>query len=1244
MIKLLHKKIIISALFCFQGIAMLTAQTSEQTINDNLTNDDRVKEFSMESVKGTPSLIKMNTVETTLSLSETPAFLQSVLDLEATTTFEATRTSSAAKGVKVTVFQQYNNGIKVEHGVFKAISIKNIVQGFTAEYYNLASISATPTLSESAALQKAFDFVGATSYAWDYIASLGDSPEHDAAYDKVYPKGELVMVDDYETTEIDISLAYKFNVYAAEPLSRADIYVDATNGKILLNDAIIKHVDANGKDKIAKTIRPTTSSYKGNANGPVSTSAEGSKDLQGIGDTRYAGRRNFDTTLNEDGLYQLKGTTPTGIPNETFSYEGIGGIPLNVDLTVFSESIYDGDGSLLEVPEIADNEWNAVEHRKDTFDGPLDIYPLKNEKNNDDVALDAHWGAEIVLRYWSEIHNRESYDDKGTGVKNYVHYGEAYDNAFWNGTAMTYGDGSYQGGTNPNGSFAPLTSLDVCGHEIAHGVCEFTADLVYAKESGAMNEGFSDIWAASVENFVLVGIDDSLPYIPWGIGEQIDERDGGLEPGSDNSRALRWMDDPKAAGSPDCYDGDNWVPVEGAECATPNPGNDQCGVHTNSGVLNKWYYLMVEGSGQEISGGLDKAPVEDQMTDAGNAYKVLPIGYDAADQITYLAETMLTPNATFLNMRDASILAAQLLYGVASEIEIQVTNAWYAVDIGELYVAGEPDTVIISPSNVQIFTETNEVDGCSEVNSYDLVIIGSTVEEATTVTLDFTGTATKGSDYTVSTEALTFPVGNSTQIVTVNVFDDVTIEDSETIIMSYTFKGETFEQAYTISDDDFVPKTGATEIVFLEESFEGDDIPESWEILDFSVGGPLGPNYWEFNGAGTESGRAYITIGLTGGATYETNSPSNTILRSPLLNAAGATDVTVSFDWEAGGETDPADESTIYDYGELVYSIDGNTYVEVEKFVGSGPVGAVTASGSYSGKISTADGLPFYIGWRWFNDTNAGTLFSFAIDDVKISATPSGIETQAYARGEQESVKSSAVSATDAVYFLSAQDDGLMAYIENASADLGCVSIKVIEAGTNVAGFEKMDTKRAEKVLFIDVENQDATYDLTVYYTNGELADFDDASALKILLVNGDFINDADFTQENYQYNGNDAATDTESQFIAYTGTFKGSGPLTVSETPAEGSTLSTVSISELEKNTKVYPNPAFSSLTIQLANSTIKSVAIYNTLGQTIKVVNMKTANKQANLNVASLVKGLYVLKIITNNGNILTKRLVKK
>jgi hypothetical protein len=469
----------------------------------------------------------------------------------------------------------------------------------------------------------------------------------------LYLKEELVMVDDYETSEIDIYLAYKFNVYAAKPLFRADVYVYATNGKILLNDVIIKHADANGKNKIAKTIRPTINTCTVHANGPHRTLVSESKDLQAVGDTRYAGRRNFNTTLNENGFYKLKETTLTGIPNETFSFEEKGGIPLNVDFTALSKSIFGGDGSLLEVLDIADNERNSDEHKKDTFDGPAESYPLKNEAKNDDVALDAHWGVEIVLRYWFEIYNRRIYDDEGKGVKNYVHYGDAYDNAFWNGKAMTYGDGTYQGVTNLNGSFALLRSVDFCSHEICHGVSECTADLVYAKESGTMNEGFSDIWAASVENFVLVGIDSELPYITWGVGEQIDERNGGL----------------------------------------------------------------------------DKVSVEEQLTDAGNTYNVLSIGFDKADQITCLAEIALTLNATFLKMRDASILATQSLYGVASYEENQVTKAWYAIDIGTIYEAGEPDTVLISKSNAQLFTEANKVDGCSKVNACNIVLIGSSVKE-----------------------------------------------------------------------------------------------------------------------------------------------------------------------------------------------------------------------------------------------------------------------------------------------------------------------------------------------------------------------------------------------------------------------------------------------------------------------------------------------------------------------------------
>ena len=1111
------KGVVLAVLLWLQGSLILIAQVSTQEIADNLANDPRVASYTMDPNRGTPSLIVLNASGETLSLSETPAFLQFVLELEQETSFVLESTANT-NGVQVDKFQQYTNGIKVEHGVFKAVSRKGIVLALTAEYYNLAaSVNITPALNEEAALQHALDHVGATTYAWEYIESLGDSPEITAAYNEVYPTGELVFVDNYLTDVVDPVLAYKFNIYAAEPLSRADIYVDATSGEILLLDAIIKHADKfHNKEEIEAKIRKNVSL-------PVAAAG---------GDTRYAGRRTFDTSLDANGNWVLKGVTPTGVENETLSYEGVGGLPLSLPaLSMLAEPIADGDGDLLH-PETADNNWTAAEHRKDIFSA-TNPYPIANESHNDDVALDAHWGAEVVLNYWAEVHNRSSYDNKGTKVANYVHYGDAYDNAFWNGTAMTYGDGSYQGGTNPNGSFAPLTSMDVCSHEIGHGVCEYTADLVYQRESGAMNEGFSDIWAAAVEAYVLSEIDGSLNYDPWGIGEQIDERDGGLPPGDPNSRALRWMDDPKAAGDPDSYGGENWIDPE---CGTPTLANDQCGVHTNSGVLNKWYYFLVSGSGKAFSAGLNKQSADDQVTDAGNAYSVEGLGFSSASQIAYLAETMLSPNAKFADMRAASILAAQILFGIASNEEQQTTNAWHAVDIGEAYNIGEPNTITFSESNLQILSEDNTDSGCTDFNTYAVVITSVDVTPSATISISTSGsTATPGQDFEISTQSLTFS-GSETKSLEITVHDDAVIESGETIVLSFVYDGTFIKQEFTISDNDFAPHTGNDPFHLISESFSNDGYPTGWTALSLSDGN----NIWKVNGDLSAAGRAYISDGVSDIPFYDQNSPSNTILRSPLINASAATDVTVTFDWEAGGETDAVDPDVIFDYGEFVYSTDGANYVSVQKFVGTGPLAANTASGSYSAVLNELDGRAFFLGWRWFNDTNAGTQFSFAIDNVKVSATPAGIETQ------KDEAATAIVHAGETIYFMSDSDKALIAKLENASEDLGCVTISVIDEGSSFRVFPNIPTARPSKAFSINTENDNATYDLTIYFTEEELGAFDSPVELIPMKVNSSNIDDATDRPVNFQLNGVLTDVNTEDQYLAYTGTFSGSGAVSI--------------------------------------------------------------------------------------------------
>lgn len=132
----------------------------------------------------------------------------------------------------------------------------------------------------------------------------------------------------------------------------------------------------------------------------------------------------------------------------------------------------------------------------------------------DQQALDAHWGAEMVLDYWRTVQNRNSLDNNGIRILSYVHYtpnGYGWDNAMWDGTAHVkdYGDGD---GT----TFRPLTALGVCAHEMGHGIDEFTANLTAGnQESGALNEGFSDIWAACVKHWAAPNKQT------WLIGEEV---------------------------------------------------------------------------------------------------------------------------------------------------------------------------------------------------------------------------------------------------------------------------------------------------------------------------------------------------------------------------------------------------------------------------------------------------------------------------------------------------------------------------------------------------------------------------------------------------------------------------------------------------------------------------------------------------------------------------------------------------
>ncbi len=262
------------------------------------------------------------------------------------------------------------------------------------------------------------------------------------------------------------------------------------------------------------------------------------------------------------------------------------------------------------------------------------------------AAVDAHYGAEKVVDYYNAVHGRSGIDGSGgpgyytsadgaTGlISSIVHYSTNYNNAYWNGSYMTYGDGD---GT----TFTPLTTLDICGHEMTHGVTERTAALTYSDESGALNEGVSDIFGAMVERYT-----EGESANTWKIGEDA------YTPGTAGD-ALRYMDDPTRGNQPANY-ADRYTGT-----------SDNGGVHTNSGIANYAFYLMAKGG----------------TTSRGAT--VTGTGADNAQKIWYRALTVyMTSGTNFAGARTATLSAASDLYGSSSAAYNSVASAWCAVGVG----------------------------------------------------------------------------------------------------------------------------------------------------------------------------------------------------------------------------------------------------------------------------------------------------------------------------------------------------------------------------------------------------------------------------------------------------------------------------------------------------------------------------------------------------------------------------------
>jgi bacillolysin len=272
--------------------------------------------------------------------------------------------------------------------------------------------------------------------------------------------------------------------------------------------------------------------------------------------------------------------------------------------------------------------------------GYLEVFSGNDASFKDDFdrpAVDAHFNSEKVYNYYLNEHDRNSLDDNGMPIQSVVHYGDNYNNAFWNGTYMVYGDG--------DGEFmVPLSAgLDVAAHEMAHGVTSNSAGLVYRFQSGALNEAFSDIFGAL--------IDDS----DWEMGEDI-MAPAAKESGRD---ALRSLSDPSRFPVGADYvpygNGDGMYPSHMDEYYDLPRNLDNGGVHINSSIINHAAYLTAQDIGREALG-----------------------------KIYYRALTQyLTPNSDFSHARQVIIQSAVDLYGEGSPEAIATAGGFDAVGITE---------------------------------------------------------------------------------------------------------------------------------------------------------------------------------------------------------------------------------------------------------------------------------------------------------------------------------------------------------------------------------------------------------------------------------------------------------------------------------------------------------------------------------------------------------------------------------
>lgn len=295
-------------------------------------------------------------------------------------------------------------------------------------------------------------------------------------------------------------------------------------------------------------------------------------------------------------------------------------------------------------PVLTENKQRIVYDAKNGSQLPGTIARQEGESPVSDVAVnEAYDGSGITYDLYFDVYGRNSIDNNGMRLDSTVHYQKGYDNAFWNGQQMVYGDGDEDLPESQRLFNRFTIALDVIGHELTHGVTQFEAGLIYFEQSGALNESWSDVFGSLVKQYQH---QETADQANWIIGE-------GLFTSNVNGVGIRSMkapgtayDDPVLGKDPQPAHMDNYVKTI----------EDNGGVHINSGIPNRAFYVTAV----ELGG----------------------FAWEKAGQIWYKTLTeKLSERSSFQQAADLTFEAAGELYGVGSLEQNAVKTGWAEVGI-----------------------------------------------------------------------------------------------------------------------------------------------------------------------------------------------------------------------------------------------------------------------------------------------------------------------------------------------------------------------------------------------------------------------------------------------------------------------------------------------------------------------------------------------------------------------------------